>query len=93
MSLVDATSQVVLPAVSAVFDVGEIDAFEISRSDELGGSIRLSLTAMGETFVDDVVQGHVEDMGPDDWRERLRSNLVDFVAESRFGWGQDREVR
>jgi len=27
----------------------------------------------------------------DEWRERLRSNLVDFVAESRFGWGQNRD--
>jgi hypothetical protein len=32
-------------------------------------------------------------MSPEDWCERLRSNLVDFVAESRFGWGQNREVR
>jgi hypothetical protein len=93
MSLVDATSQVVLPAVGAVFEEGEIDAFEISHSDELEGSVRLSLTAKGETFVDYVVQGHVEDMSPEDWCERLRSNLVDFVAESRFGWGQNREVR
>jgi hypothetical protein len=93
MTLVDATSQVVLPAVGAVFEEDEIDAFEISHSDELEGSVRLSLTAKGETFVDYVVQGHVEDMSPEDWCERLRSNLVDFVAESRFGWGQNREAR
>jgi len=93
MSLVDATSQVVLPAVRAVFDEGEIDGFEISHSDELDGSVRLSLTAKGETFLDYVVQGHVDDMSAEDWCERLRSNLVDFVAESRFGWGQNRDIR
>jgi hypothetical protein len=93
MSLVDATSQVVLPAVRAVFDEGEIDAFEISHSDELEGSVRLSLIARGETFLDYVVQGHVDDMSTEDWCERLRSNLVDFVAESRFRWGQNRDAR
>ena len=93
MSLVDATSEVVLPAVRAVLEDGEIDSLEISRSDELEGSVRLSLTAKGEAFLDYVVQGHVDDMGAEDWCERLRSNLVDFVAESRFGWGQNREVR
>jgi hypothetical protein len=72
------------------FEEGAIDAFDFSHSDELEGSVRLSLTAKGETFLDYVVQGHVEDMSPEDWCERHRSNLVDFVAESRFGWGQNR---
>ena len=93
MSLVDATSQVVLPAVRAVLEEGEIDSYEVSHSDELEGSVRLSLTAKGETFLDYVVQGHVDDMSAEDWCERLRSNLVDFVAESRFGWGPNREAR
>ncbi len=93
MSLVDATSEVVLPAVRAVFEEGEISALEISHSDELEGSFRLWLTARGEKFMDYVVQGHIDDMSAEDWRERLRSNLVDFVAESRFGWGQNRDVR
>ena len=93
MSLLNAASQVVLPAVRAVLEDGEIDSFEISHSDELDGSVHLSLTAKGETFLDYVVQGHVDDMTAEDWSERLRSNLVDFVAESRFGWGQNREVR
>jgi hypothetical protein len=93
MSLVDATSEVVLPALRAVLEAGEIDAFEISHSNELEGSVRLSLTAREETFLDHVVQGHVDDMSAEDWCERLRSNLVDFVAESRFGWGQNREIR
>jgi hypothetical protein len=93
LSLVEVTSEVVLPAIRAVFEEGEISAFEISRTDELEGSVRLSLTVRGETFLDYVIQGHVDNMSPEDWCERLRSNLVDFVAESRFGWGQNRNVR
>jgi hypothetical protein len=57
MSLVDATSGVVLPALRAVFDAGEISAFEVSHSEELEGSVRLSLTARDETFVDYIVPG------------------------------------
>jgi hypothetical protein len=66
---------------------------EVRHSDELEGSLCLSLTAVGETFFDYVVQGHVDDLSAEEWCERLRSNLVDFVAESRFGWGQNRDVR
>ena len=57
LSLIDTTSAVVLPAIRAVFEEGEVSAFEVSHSDELEGSVRLSLTASGETFLDYVVQG------------------------------------
>jgi len=93
MNLVEAASAVVLPALAAVFRDGEISAFALSFSDELDGSVALTLTAKGETFTDLVVQGHVDDTSPEEWRERLRSNLVDFVAESRFGWGENRDLR
>jgi hypothetical protein len=46
----------------------------------------------GETYADAVVQAGVPGQGVEDWRERLRANLVDFVAESRFGWGQNRDL-
>lgn len=93
ISLEDVTRDVVLPAVLAVFDPGEVDTIEVGRSDDMGGSIRLALTAQGETFVDLVVQGDVAEQSAAEWCERLRSHLVDFVAESRFGWGQDRDDR
>jgi hypothetical protein len=32
-------------------------------------------------------------MSAEQWSENLRSLLVDFVAESRFGWGENRDVR
>ena len=65
----------------------------MNLSNEKGGSVQLLLTAGGESFGDLVVQGHVEHMTDEEWSERLRSNLVDFVAESRFGWGENRDIR
>lgn len=93
MSLTDALTEVVGPAVRAVFQDDEVTTLSVAVDPGLlGGSISLFLTAVGEEFTDVVVQGDVTDYGVDDWRERLRSNLADFVAESRFGWGQDRGV-
>ena len=93
MDLVDVASDVVMPAVRAVFKDGEVSAIELRVSDSEAGTVSLVITARGETFEYPVVQGHVPDMGPQDWSENLRSLLVDFVAESRFGWGEDRDVR
>ena len=77
----------------AVFEDDEVSALEISVKDDLEGSVALSLSARGETFSYLVIQGDVPDMTTEDWRENLRSLLVDFVAESRFGWGQNRDNR
>jgi hypothetical protein len=77
----------------AVFKDGEVTAFEVSVTEELSGSVALSLTARGETFQYPVIQGDVPGMTPEAWSENLRSLLVDFVAESRFGWGENRDVR
>jgi len=92
MELVDAASEVVVPAMRAVFKEGEVSAFKLSVTDELGGSVAVSLTARGERFDDYVVQGVTPQTSVAEWRERLRSNLVDFVAESRFGWGENRDA-
>ena len=53
----------------------------------------LSLTARGETFDYLVIQGTVPGMSAESWSENLRSLLVDFVAESRFGWAENRDLR
>lgn len=93
MSLSDALSEVVAPAVRSVFRAGEVTEISVQFDPELlGGSITLSLTAVGEQFLDLVVQGNIDGYRAEDWRERLRSDMADFVAESRFGWGQDRGV-
>lgn len=93
LTLLEATTAVVLPALRSVLDDGEIRSFELGLSDELEGSVVLRLDVRGEIFCDLVVQGHVPHTTPEEWRERLRSNLVDFVAESRFGWGENRDQR
>jgi hypothetical protein len=88
-SLLDVMLSVVEPAVRAVFADSEVEALRLSVADEGGFSMRV--VAVGEAYEDWVIQPDAQSMSPDDWRERLRSNLVDFVAESRFGWGQNRE--
>lgn len=93
VSLADALDQIVLPAVRDVFEEGEVSAIAVRFDPELsGGSITVSLTAVGEDFHDLVVQGDVEGHTAADFRERLRSDMADWVAESRFGWGQNRGV-
>ena len=93
MELADVASDVVTPALRAVFEAGEVSAIDLRATDELQGSVALSLTVQGETFEYLVVQGTVPGMSAEQWSENLRSLLVDFVAESRFGWGQNRDDR
>lgn len=93
MELADVASEVVAPAFRAVFKEGEVSRFALSVTDELGGSVALSVTACGETFEYLVIQGRVPGMNAESWSENLRSLLVDFIAESRFGWGENRDVR
>jgi hypothetical protein len=93
ISVVDACTEIVGPAIRAVFEDGEVSAITVRFDPELEeGSITLLLTAVGEEFQDIVVQSNVHGYDVADWRERLRSNMADFVAESDFGWGQSRGV-
>lgn len=88
-SLIAVRRDVVDPAVDAVFSIGEVTSVELSEVGD-GGTVVMSLVALGETFTDRLVQAGIPG-SVESWRERLRSNLVDFVAESHFGWGQNRE--
>ena len=88
---IDATSDVVLPALRAVFAADEVSDISVTTGPE-AGTVSVTIMVEGETFHDHVVQGGVPGVGVEEWRERLRSNLADFVAESRFGWGQNRGV-
>lgn len=93
MNVADAESQIVTPAVRDVFAEGEVSAIAVRFDPDLeGGSLTVSLTAEREEFHDLVVQGNVDGYTIADWRERLRSNMADWVAETRFGWGQNRGV-
>jgi hypothetical protein len=91
-NLVEVTAEVVVPAMRAVFKDGEVDSFEVRVSDDEQGTVLLSLTARGERFEYPVIQGRAEPMSAQAWSENLRSLLVDFVAESRFAWGENRDV-
>ena len=93
IELVDVVSEIVIPAMRAVFADGEVEAIALRLSDEQDGSVALTLTVRGETFDYLVVQGDVPNMTAEYWCENLRSLLVDFVAESSFGWGQNRDTR
>jgi hypothetical protein len=93
ISVSDAITDIVVPAVRAVFKEGEVTAVSVRFDPDLyGGSLVVTLTAVGETFSDLVVQGDVDFYSVAYWRERLRSDMADFVSESRFGWGQNRGV-
>ena len=88
VDLVETLRTVVLPAIGAVFRDGELDSVDVRVE---GDSVHLALTAQGEAYVDEVVQAGIPAHIVGDWQDRLRSNLVDFVAESHFGWGQNRD--
>ncbi|MCW2814532.1 MAG: hypothetical protein JWN84_1987 [Nocardioides sp.] len=88
-SLPDVLHTVVEPALRAVFAAHEVTSVHLFVAERGGYAVRV--TVAGETYEDWVVEAGAPDTSLDDWSERLRSNLVDFVAESRFGWGQDRE--
>ncbi len=89
-SVLDVLRDVVDPAVRAVLTPREVTKVEVQDLGD-GDTMYLRLVAVDETFEDWVVQAWAGPSPPESWRERLRSNLVDFVAESRFGWGQNRE--
>lgn len=93
MEILDVASEVVLPAMRAVFKDGEVSAFEVRYTEERGGSVEVTLKAKGEEFHYLAIQGDVPGGTAADWSENLRSLLVDFVAESRFGWGENRDAR
>lgn len=64
-----------------------------SRAPRAVPCVRLSLKVAAEEFEDVVYDVEsAEDLELTDLTDRLVSNLNDFVAESRFGWGQDRDV-
>jgi hypothetical protein len=93
ISLADVLSQIVGPAVADVFEDGEVSMIAVKFDPDLAeGSITVSLTAVGEEFYDLAVQGDVGGYDVAEWRDRLRSDMADWVAESQFGWGQNRGV-
>lgn len=78
---------VVLPVLRQLTRDGEVDGVEVGWVD---GELLLAITLRGETFRDPVWAPSDPPWSPETARERIASDLQDFIAESRFGWGQQR---
>lgn len=85
--LASVLERIVLPAVRAVLRPDEPRRLDVRRTGS--GDVELELAVGDEVFRYPVVQADVR-MSEAEWRDHLASLLVDWVAESRFGWGQDR---
>lgn len=91
-SSADVLREVVCPALEAVFQPAEVDEVHLERTELDGGlEFELRIIARGERFATVAFSTFVQypEVGPS---SVLRDQLVDFVAESRFGWGQNRGV-
>ena len=88
-------ARIVAPALEAVLEAEEVDAASVVRrtpsADRRHWYAEVELSLVGERFVDRVYESTLE-VSVVDWRNRFASNLQDFVAESRFGWGQRRPL-
>ncbi|GAA2141731.1 hypothetical protein GCM10009844_12370 [Nocardioides koreensis] len=91
----DVVAHIVAPALEAVLRPDEVDAASVARrapsADPRHWYAELELSLVGERLVDRVYESTI-DASVTDWRNRLASNLQDFVAESRFGWGEWRPL-
>ncbi len=81
---------VVWPAVRALFRPHEIDDV---RVEEVDGQLRSVVVANNESADWTWLRGDWETETDARLRERLVSDLQDFIAESRFGWGTWRDPR
>jgi hypothetical protein len=78
--------EVVLPVLRALTHPGEIEAVSVEHVD---GEVWAEVTLRGEIFRDAVWSPSVEE-APADARDRLASDLQDFISESRFARGEQR---
>lgn len=95
-----ALASIVLPELASVFRPGEVRAIEICVATHQGDEwepaqdvLELTVTAgpKSETFGTPVWQSVVmAGWTAAQVRNLLRDDLVDFVAESSFGWGERR---
>ena len=85
---------VVTPVLDQLLRPGELQSVRVipETDDDWPDSAEVSLrvVAVGEVFGFWVrVPGQVEE-SPAELRARLASDLQDFIAESRFGWAEQR---
>lgn len=87
-------SEIVAPALQQVLPDDPMARLQLVRCpspyagpDVTPDAVQIEVDVAGEGFVY-IAYDPVTFSTADDSRERLVSELADFVAESRFGWGQ-----
>jgi hypothetical protein len=93
--LVDAVG----PALAAVFKPGEVQSVHLDWEDpvtlpdgtqSMPTELNVHLVCKGESHTSNLWTGGMWDYDGDQIREHLVMQFSDFVAESQFGWGQQR---
>lgn len=82
---------VVEPVVASLLTVAECEGISVHEGvDGDAGDVWVCVRACGEEFRDMLVMGPWLAASPTDAdvAERLADHLEDWIAESRFGWGQ-----
>ena len=94
MDVAELLSDVVTPVLDQLLRPGELD--RVGLEPPLTGpwppsvAVRVQVVVVGEAFHFWAWNpGQVEE-GPAELRARLASDLQDFIAESRFGWAEQR---
>jgi hypothetical protein len=82
----DLLDDVVSPVLRALTREGELEAVSVEHVD---GEVQLEVTLRGEIFRTTLWSPSVEE-APADARDRLASDLQDFISESRFAGGDQR---
>lgn len=85
--VVEAMAEVVVPVLRDLLRDGEVDSVSVGWVD---GELWLEATLRGETFRDPLSARSDPPWSVPAARERLTSDLQDFIAESAFGWGEQR---
>lgn len=80
-------AEVVLPVLRGLTRPDEVDDVAVARS---GSAVRVRIVLRGETWEHVLWEPSYPPWSPVEARDRLRSDLQDFIAESSFGWGQRR---
>lgn len=93
LALSTVLGEIVSPAIAAVLRADEVDSVYLIR-EPVGQQVeyRLVVVAKDEQF-QTVAYDSSAAYPPGGPMEVLRDQLVDFVAESHFGWGQNRDTQ
>lgn len=79
----------VVPVVLALTRPGEVESVSVHFEEQpRGGALLLEITLVGEQFRWFAWTPGQRSESSRERQDRLASELQDFIAESRFGWGE-----